>query len=300
MAGDNVPLTLCRMTIEESGGKSPGRLAAAVHAQLQDQGLVEGAVPVTSIAWALDIVEVRFEPLTNLEGALITTPERSSGSILVNGSSGDRRRRFTIAHELGHYLNLSHSPDADRFACTKQDLRLARLPFRRTPTRHEVQEREANAFAAELLMPAYRLRPLLHRDPTIEDILKLVDTLECSRETVARRYVELHAEQVAVVFGRHGRCLYTVRSRTCPALTLVNGSSLPDLPDAPDRTRVTAVEDADPSDWVRSGHTPAGITVQTLYQQDGFTITLLHLGEEDEDEADLEDSHERFARFNRR
>ena len=63
------------------------------------------------IARALDIHEIRVEPLSNFEGALITTAERGYGSILVNGNVDRRRQTFTIAHELGHFLNIWHRPD---------------------------------------------------------------------------------------------------------------------------------------------------------------------------------------------
>ena len=92
-------LILDRMAVEEVGS-NPARLARAIHGQL---GLTQGSVPVREIGAALDIDEIRAEPLTNFEGALITTPERGTGKILINSKADPRRRRFTIAHELGHF-----------------------------------------------------------------------------------------------------------------------------------------------------------------------------------------------------
>ncbi len=61
--------------------------------------------------------------------------------ILYNDQVGNERRRaFTLAHEVGHIL-LSHAGE-----------------------RPEVEEREANAFAASLLCPAIAARYLAHRD----------------------------------------------------------------------------------------------------------------------------------------
>ena len=37
----------------------------------------------------------------SFEGALLTTPDRRNGSILINASSRPERQRFTLAHELG-------------------------------------------------------------------------------------------------------------------------------------------------------------------------------------------------------
>jgi hypothetical protein len=99
-------LTLDRMAIEDAG-LNPDKLAAAVHAQL---GLKTGAVPIHAIARALDIVDIREEPLRSMEGALIMRPDRDVGAILANANSSRQRRRYTVAHELGHFLNLWHQP----------------------------------------------------------------------------------------------------------------------------------------------------------------------------------------------
>lgn len=70
--------------------------------------------------------------------------------ILYNDQVGNERRRaFTLAHEVGHIL-LSHAGENP-----------------------DVEEREANAFAASLLCPAIAARYLAHRDgkPLNEELL---------------------------------------------------------------------------------------------------------------------------------
>ena len=80
---------LDRMAIEDVG-LNPQRLAEAIHDQL---ARLDGAVPIYEIAAALDIDEIREQPLSNLEAALVTTPERDRGRILLNqdriGNGGD-------------------------------------------------------------------------------------------------------------------------------------------------------------------------------------------------------------------
>ena len=97
---------LDRMAIEEAG-PNPERIAASIHAQL---ALLSGPVPIHQVAEALDIVEIRLVPLKGLEGALVSTPERDIGSIVVNSASSAQRQRFSVAHELGHFLNPWHKP----------------------------------------------------------------------------------------------------------------------------------------------------------------------------------------------
>jgi Zn-dependent peptidase ImmA (M78 family) len=68
----------------------------------------------------------------------------------VNASHPSARRRFTIAHELGHVLLLAHD-----------DLHVDGKLMLRDATSSQGNDRreiEANAFAAELLMPVEMLR----------------------------------------------------------------------------------------------------------------------------------------------
>src|SRR5262245_61704543 len=112
-------LKLDRMALDDVGA-NPRRLAQAIHEQL---GKGKGPVPIREIAMALDIDEIREGSLTNIEAALITTPERGSGSILVNLNSSRQRRRFSIGHELGHFLNPFHQPTSpEGFHCSRSDM----------------------------------------------------------------------------------------------------------------------------------------------------------------------------------
>ena len=84
----------------------------------------------------LSLVERRREPFGS-EAALVA---RGDGhAIELRGSSSERRLRFTIAHEIGHFLLHPGRAVAERGGVTNQAT--ARL------------EREADQFAAELLMP---------------------------------------------------------------------------------------------------------------------------------------------------
>lgn len=293
-------ITLDRMEIEDTGTNKPDRLARAIHLQLEQQGQTAGAVPVQAVAAALDIVEVRTEPLTNLAGALITTAERNNGSILVNANANDQRQRFTIAHELGHFLNLWHrATTADGFACTGSDLRQTGSASRPGLSRHDVQEREANRFAAELLMPVSRMRLCLAKPPAIEVVLDLAKALDCSRETMARRYVEHHDAAVAIVFSRDGQCRYAISSGSFPAMGLRSKDPMPMLPAPKPGAVISEPIEVDPDDWaVAPNDNDAMLTAQTLHQQNGFAMTLLHYESDDED--DIEDAFERYTRFGQR
>jgi PAS domain S-box-containing protein len=127
------------------------------------------------IARALDIEEIREEALTSFEGALIASPEKGRGSILVNKRSSSQRRRYTVGHELGHFLNPWHKPTTgDQFECTRSDMLVTS-----GTNRHLRQEVEANRFAIELLAPARRLRAYLSGAADLERVLALALFFPC-------------------------------------------------------------------------------------------------------------------------
>jgi hypothetical protein len=137
---------------------------------------------------------------------------KSEGQIIVNAASSQRRRRYTIAHELGHFLNERHQPtDHDRFVCTAEDMT---SPRRRG--RHLQQELEANAFAIEVLAPRRALSTLIGKPAELDHALALVKRFDISREAAIRRYVALHPECLAVVFSRNGQVRYVEKSDSFP------------------------------------------------------------------------------------
>lgn len=66
-----------------------------------------------------------------------------------SGIREDGRRRFAIAHELGHWF--LHEKESQVFVCTAEQMR----DYKGSPV-----EVEANLFASELLMPTCLFRPL--------------------------------------------------------------------------------------------------------------------------------------------
>lgn len=102
----------------------------------------------------LTVVEQDFED--QVSGVLVLKGKR--GTIGVNKNHHLNRKRFTIAHEIGHY-RLHH--DGDVF------IDATPVFFRDTTSADgsSPQEIAANAFAAELLMPEHWLRGLLRERP---------------------------------------------------------------------------------------------------------------------------------------
>lgn len=83
------------------------------------------------------------------DGCSAIDPLDGIAYILINSDKPRVRRRFTIAHELGH-LALGH-------------LQQGEMVLDETTNSTQPEETEANAFAAELLMPAEGIRNFLDR-----------------------------------------------------------------------------------------------------------------------------------------
>lgn len=113
-------------------------------------------IDVVSIAEGHNI-EVRLEELEDAVSAMLVV--RGDRSIIaVNARHHPHRRRFSVAHELGHYL--LHR-EQDRVFID------AAVFFRRDGATAATwaQEKEANTFAAELLLPEHLIREAWRVDP---------------------------------------------------------------------------------------------------------------------------------------
>lgn len=79
--------------------------------------------------------------------------------IAVDAEHHEHRRRFSVAHEIGHYV-LHYQPgqsETEQFWCTTGDLEVSTGGSQRL---HLRREWEANRFAAELLMPERPFRAI--------------------------------------------------------------------------------------------------------------------------------------------
>ena len=278
-------MQISRMDLDDAGA-NPQRIAEAIIAQIPD---LPRRVPVEEIAYALDIVEISVEPLKSFEGVLITSgPEKTEGSILVNAKSGLRRRRYTVGHELGHFLHPHHIPPTDGFHCTSEDMARSNV---KGNSKRILQELQANAFAAELLLPRVLfVRDLQYkRELGLEAIIELSDNYDISKEAVARRYVSLQEEACAIVFSHEGRIRYFCRHDNFPWLDIRSGSPVPGESTAakPEGKAGMATNWAvvDAGIWLSSPGRRA-LCEQTLLQQGGYRMTLLALDDANGEEED--------------
>lgn len=113
-----------------------------------------------------------------LQGDGFVLRNEDETQVFINDKIHNRnRRRFTLAHELGHAL-LGHSLDEIHYRNSEID------------SQTDMQELEANIFARDILMPATVLAALDIHTP--EEIMELCHVSRQSAEIRAERLHELY------------------------------------------------------------------------------------------------------------
>jgi Zn-dependent peptidase ImmA (M78 family) len=153
-------------------------IRALVEGLLAEHHVRSGPVPVQAIAHALGI-EVRHEPAApDLAGFLVRDMRRKRTMIGVNKDHHANRQRFTIGHELGHFL----LHEGEQIHVDRESAFRVKLRNDRSSDGVDVEEKEANLFAAELLMPAR----FLERDLTSKKAFSVLD--ENAISALAKKY----------------------------------------------------------------------------------------------------------------
>jgi len=131
-------------------------------------------VPVERIAASLSLV-VRKEPADDdLSGFLVRDRKKKTAVIGVNANHHPNRRNFTVAHELGHFL----LQDGDAIHVDRQFQ--VKLRDKESSKGTDLEEKEANLFAAELLMPRRFL----------EEELAAIDVMDLEQEEVLKELAD--------------------------------------------------------------------------------------------------------------
>jgi hypothetical protein len=288
----------CRMDLADVG--SPEALVRLI---LQAEPELPIPVPIEDLCRRLDITKIQELDTEGFEGGLITDTDRSEGIILVKNITDPRReprRRFTIAHELGHFLMPSHVPDQPgRFLCKSSDLGRTNA---KEGDRRQRMEVEANRFASLILMPPPVLRQAMRgcRKPDLQHIPTLARQFNVSREAMARTYAQYHEEQIAIVITHEGKVLRHYKKLGFPFVTCTNNSPVPagSLYHRGPHERGIASDFAAciPDHWieVRRGERAPTLYEQVYPQREGFGLMPLHLElpdeEEEAEDRELEES----------
>lgn len=152
-------------------------------------------------------LEVRDEPLVGCEASLVGYGDK--GIITVAPGVSVERRRFSIAHEIGHW----EQHRGQSFSC--------RIEERALDKASKSKEREADDYASSLMMPTQMFKEAiasLRGGVSLALIGDLGAMFKASFPAAAIRYVELSGEPVILVFngvGTSGRW-WSSRSKRVP------------------------------------------------------------------------------------
>jgi IrrE N-terminal-like domain len=187
---------------------------------------------------AAPIVDIKGGSLGSFEGALYPVHDGKGWAIIYNTDVSAGRRRFTIAHEFGHYLMhrqlLPKGIECSEEAVTFRD--------------GAALEQEADTFAAYLLMPLDDFRKRLPPDvvPTLDDVSELAGHYGVSLISSIIRWLEYTHRRSMLVVSRDEFVLWSrssgpafktgrfIRSRNVPpvpvpAISLVGRREFADI-----------------------------------------------------------------------
>jgi hypothetical protein len=151
-------------------------------------------------------ITIEEEQLEGCDGMLQMRVEPKRGIITVKKSIRELgQKRFIIAHEIGHY----ESPILPglAYSCTSADLSLDNQ-------RIKPEERAANRFAAELLMPKFLFLPrLAGKRPDLELVKDLASEFKTTLTATLRRFVEHTDSRCALVISENRKIKYCIPSK---------------------------------------------------------------------------------------
>ncbi|SFQ08010.1 protein of unknown function [Nitrosomonas cryotolerans] len=151
------------------------------------------------------------------DGITIGIGGESKPQVLINTSPPETRRKFTLAHELGHIIIpwhtgtiVSHSFNAD------------------ANVEYKEMEIEANLFAAELLIPSGWLQELQQSFSSVELFIKavLVDTGASRDAVLIQAFKTINIPIVCAQVDSNGYLIRDYCTKIAPSPVLLNGRNL--------------------------------------------------------------------------
>lgn len=148
-------------------------------------------------------LSVRERPADSFEGALVCRMDRSKGVILLSDSIDDEgRKRFTICHEIGHYILPGHG----KVSCKANAIESNSSQL----SPHEI---DANRVASELLLPTSLIYPIVrNKKATLTLAREFAQQFNTSLTAAALKVVEVTEEASAIVWSTDDRSRWVKRN----------------------------------------------------------------------------------------
>jgi len=249
------------------------------------------------------IDRIQGEDLDGFDGLLKANKSRSKWLILYNSATtSEGRKRFTIAHEFGHYI--LHRHQQDLFECSDGDIETGDNNGRDIET-------EADLFASTLLMPLDDFRRQVDAHPISFDLLgHCADRYGVSLTAAALRWTEIAPKRAVLVASRDDHMLWAKSNKAALKsgayfATRKNTIELPHdaLAHSYNAFDMTDSRTGRAQSWFAKEPASMPITEMTrVAGQYDYTLTLLLLpdserrGAHHHDEEPEEDTYDRFIR----
>jgi hypothetical protein len=151
-------------------------------------------------------LRIRLVPSNGFDGALVRLAGLPKGIIAIRDSMETSRKRFTTAHEIGHYVLPGH--ETEYSVCGSKDVGLLSDDA-------DKLERAANEFAGELLMPSLVVRRIVKKFGVSMNTCKFIrDQFQVSLTAAAVKCMEVTNRRAALlvieggIFKRYKRSNY--------------------------------------------------------------------------------------------
>lgn len=267
-------MTISRLDLDGLG--APAAIARRIHELESELPLI---VPLERLCSEFDISSIEDVETEAFEAALVMDVHKAAGAILLASNRSPQRRRYSLAHELGHWLIPTHRPDAGQgFECQLDDLHLV---DEKEQNRRRRIEAEANRFASALLMPPRRVRAEMSRTPDLQDIIALAGKFGVSKEAMARAFVDASREPVAILVLHRGLVTRVYRNEEFPWIDVRIGHKAPSESIASavrPAASMSELEECDPTIWLtdRDAARTELLLEQLLGQAHEYAMVLLH------------------------
>lgn len=145
---------------------------------------------VVNPASGADRLNIHIDDLEDIDGAMVgSTENANSFTAVVNRNiTNVGRRRFTLAHEVGHFI--LHREKQRSFKCTREMF---------GDFDSDGLEAEANQFAAQLLLPPNKVREYSSRPWNLETLQEIADKFQVSLQAAGLRMAKLSERPIAFV-----------------------------------------------------------------------------------------------------
>lgn len=248
-------------------------------------------IDISEIATCLDIVSIAPLTTDGFEGAIVK--KDGQGFIFYNESSIESRQRFTIGHELGHWM-IPHHLLNNSLSCTKD--KFSKFNSNSKDLSKEVRiEIEANRFSAQLLMPSAEFKSDINRtEPDLRHLFKVAQKYNVSMAACCMRFKELSDFSCAIIHHHNFVITRVLKTKGFPLLdrnfkqrAFISPKSI-----SANAKINTSLDLIDWKIWLQSPNKDKKELYEQVFQQnDGYRITLLYLDdskESDEDDLELE------------